>query len=179
MWYEPHQFPFMAEIAKSWRTIKSEVERLGPEHFEPWGQTHMYQPPGGWQICPLFVDLYTTIAPRCESMRKLCPKTTELVSSVRGMTAAGFSALLPGTTIIPHPGLERGALRSHLGIVVPQGDCACRVGDEVRRWADGAWLVFDDVTDHEAWNRTASIRIVMMLDFKKSVYGIPERDPGT
>lgn len=49
--------------------------------------------------------------------------------------------------------------------MVPEGDCALRVGPETRRWQAGQCIVFDDTTDHEAWNLTDSPRIVLLVDF--------------
>jgi ornithine lipid ester-linked acyl 2-hydroxylase len=40
-----------------------------------------------------------------------------------------------------------------------------RVGDEVRAWQGGECLVFDDTTEHEAWNRSNADRLVLLLDF--------------
>ena len=47
---------------------------------------------------------------------------------------------------------------------MPDGDCAIRVGDDTRRWREGACLVFDDYFEHEAWNRTTEDRIVLIVD---------------
>ncbi len=47
---------------------------------------------------------------------------------------------------------------------MPDGDCAIRVGEEVRRWQQGQCLVFDDYFEHEAWNRTGEDRIVLIVD---------------
>jgi ornithine lipid ester-linked acyl 2-hydroxylase len=40
------------------------------------------------------------------------------------------------------------------------------VADETRTWNEGQCLVFDDTSEHEAWNRGASTRVVLLLDFK-------------
>jgi beta-hydroxylase len=50
-------------------------------------------------------------------------------------------------------------------LVVPDGDCALRVGVETRRWSEGGVAVFDDTVEHEAWNRTAGTRTVLLFDF--------------
>ncbi|MEH1125600.1 aspartyl/asparaginyl beta-hydroxylase domain-containing protein [Micromonospora sp. CPCC 206061] len=44
--------------------------------------------------------------------------------------------------------------RAHLGLVVPDGDCAPRVGTQTRRWQEGDLFGLDDTVNHEAWNRT-------------------------
>ena len=45
--------------------------------------------------------------------------------------------------------------------------CAIRVGRETRTWSPGSCFVFDDTQEHEAWNRAASTRVVLLFDFKR------------
>jgi len=171
MWLETDRFAFMREIQRFWFDIKVELHALGESDFVPWGQTYMFGEKGGWYVFPFWADLYPEMQPFCEKNRARCPRTAELVGKIPGMTSAGFSCLLPGTHVLPHVGHDRGCLRSHLALVVPDG-CAMRVGDETRGWKEGEWLVFDDLTDHEAWNRGPSVRVVLMVDFQRSVYGV-------
>jgi aspartate beta-hydroxylase len=97
-----------------------------------------------------------------------CPITTrgiEAHSAVR--TLAGLiyvSRMRGGTHVQPHRGPTNLRVRCHLGIKVPDGDCAIRVGDETRRWEEGRCLVFDDYFEHEAWNHTDEDRIVLIVD---------------
>ena len=74
------------------------------------------------------------------------------------------SRMSPHTAIQAHRGPTNMRLRCHLGIQVPSGDCAIKVGEEVRYWAEGECLVFDDYYQHEAWNHTAETRTVVILD---------------
>jgi beta-hydroxylase len=39
-----------------------------------------------------------------------------------------------------------------------------RVGLETRSWREGECLVFDDTVEHQAWNRSAKTRF-LLLDF--------------
>ncbi len=55
-------------------------------------------------------------------------------------------------------------MRCHLGIHIPTGDCALRVGDETRSWQEGKCLVFDDSLEHESWNHTREHRIMLIVD---------------
>jgi len=52
----------------------------------------------------------------------------------------------------------------HLGMVVPQG-CYIRVGPEERTWEEGKMLVFDDSFEHEVWNHSEFVRIVLFMNF--------------
>ncbi len=42
--------------------------------------------------------------------------------------------------------------------------CAIRVGSEIRHWEEGRVMIFDDVFEHEAWNRTDGTRAVLLID---------------
>jgi aspartyl/asparaginyl beta-hydroxylase (cupin superfamily) len=54
--------------------------------------------------------------------------------------------------------------------------CALRVGGETRSWTQGQCFIFDDTVEHEAWNRSDSDRVVLMIDFTKpgTCYSLPE-----
>jgi aspartyl/asparaginyl beta-hydroxylase (cupin superfamily) len=56
-------------------------------------------------------------------------------------------------------------LNCPLGVEIPEGDCAIRVGPEVRRWKVGKCLVFDPSFEHEVWNRTDRNRTVLQVSF--------------
>ena len=103
---------------------------------------------------------------------QLCPETTKLIEQVPNLVTAGFSSLKVGTHITPHTGYPDGVLRCHLGLIGCDG-CALRVGEETRSWLAGKTLVFDDTTEHEAWNRGTQTRIVLLLDFK---YPVDKKD---
>jgi len=51
------------------------------------------------------------------------------------------------THIESHRGPTNIRVRCHLGVKVPDGDCAIRMGEEIRRWKEGKCLVFDDYFD--------------------------------
>jgi aspartate beta-hydroxylase len=97
-----------------------------------------------------------------------CPVTTHGIETHAAMrTVSGLiyvSRMRAGTHIRAHRGPTNLRLRCHLGIEVPDGDCAIRVGDETRRWREGECLVFDDHFEHEAWNHTTGDRIVLIVD---------------
>jgi aspartate beta-hydroxylase len=74
-----------------------------------------------------------------------------------------FSLLRPGAHIQPHHGFTNFRLICHLPLLVPDG-CGLRVGNEVRQWQEGKLLVFDDSIEHEAWNRSDQIRVILLFD---------------
>jgi beta-hydroxylase len=82
------------------------------------------------------------------------------------MKTAFFSILAPGKRLPPHRGPYKGVLRLHLGLLVPQPRerCGIRVANEVRHWDEGKALIFDDTFEHEAWNETGGVRVVLFVD---------------
>lgn len=74
-----------------------------------------------------------------------------------------FSRLRPGAHIPPHYGVANSRLTVHLPLVVPAG-CAIRVGDAVHEWREGELFAFDDSFEHEAWNRGAADRVVLIFE---------------
>ena len=48
-------------------------------------------------------------------------------------------------------------------LIVPPG-CRFRVGGETRTWQEGVALAFDDTIDHEAWNDSDQLRVVLIFD---------------
>ncbi|MDX6288037.1 MAG: ornithine lipid ester-linked acyl 2-hydroxylase [Frankiales bacterium] len=95
-----------------------------------------------------------------------CPRTASLVESVPGMRTAFFSILAPGKRLPPHRGPYKGLLRYHLGLRVPDppADVWIKVDGELRHWAEGQSLLFDDTYEHEVWNGTSGHRVVLFLD---------------
>jgi aspartate beta-hydroxylase len=77
--------------------------------------------------------------------------------------SAMFSLLKPRTHIPPHNGVTNSRLVVHLPLIVPDG-CAFRVGNETRKWVPGKAWVFDDTIEHEAWNDSDKLRVVLIFD---------------
>lgn len=106
---------------------------------------------------------------RNEENCRRCPRTAELLEQLPLIRLPGmapeicFSILTPGTHILPHRGDAN--LRSvvHLPLIVP-GGCVLKVGGEERTWEPGHVLAFDDTYEHEAWNRSDQIRVVLLMD---------------
>ncbi len=74
-----------------------------------------------------------------------------------------YSVFSPGTHLLPHCGVTNTRVVGHLPLVIPE-DCALRVGGEDHQWREGEVVVFDDTYEHEAWNRSAQTRVVMIFD---------------
>ena len=74
-----------------------------------------------------------------------------------------FSVFTPGTHLLPHRGVTNTRVVGHLALIVPR-DCALSVAGEAYRWQEGRCVVFDDTYEHEAWNRSDGIRVVLIFD---------------
>ena len=74
-----------------------------------------------------------------------------------------FSLLKPQTRIPPHTGVSNARLVTHLPLIVPPA-CGFRVGNSIREWVPGKAWVFDDTIEHEAWNESDKLRVVLIFD---------------
>jgi aspartate beta-hydroxylase len=98
-----------------------------------------------------------------------CPETMSLLSTVPAPVQAGrspvamFSLLKPKTRIPPHTGASNVRLVTHLPLIIPP-DCGIRVGNTTRAWRIGEGFAFDDTIEHEAWNESAELRVVLIFD---------------
>ena len=109
-----------------------------------------------------------------------CPRTIEALRLVDQVHLAGtcpnamFSVLQPKAHIPPHHGESNARLVAHLPLVVPD-NCLFRVGYDNRRWTEGEVLIFDDTIEHEAWNESDQIRVVLIFDVWNPLLTAEER----
>lgn len=98
-----------------------------------------------------------------------CPATMAAMQSVplvdvpRHAPEVFFSVLQPDTHIPPHYGLSNYKLAVHLPLIIPP-DCAIRVSTQMHHWQPGKVVVFDDSFEHEAWNRSGQLRVVLIFE---------------
>ena len=117
---------------------------------------------------------------RVEENAAKCPATIELLAGVPqpdqpGRTpAAMFSLLKPRTRIPAHAGVTNVRLVTHVPLIVPPG-CGFRVGNETREWVPGKAWVFDDTIEHEAWNDSDKLRVVLIFDIWHPALSAAER----
>ncbi len=160
MFYDPQLFKFYAELTHSWRKIYREYLDIRGEAID-WPETELYG--SGWKVFGLYD--FPTGQPIEANIRR-CPLTASIVSeNIDRHGAVGFSILKPNTRINAHQGYQGNFLRVHLGLQVPDGDCAIKVDNQVKGWKSGELLVFDDRVWHEAWNMTRHERVVLLVDF--------------
>jgi hypothetical protein len=104
-----------------------------------------------------------------EANARHCPKTMAVIEKLPQPNVPGaspnamFSLLAPRTRIPPHTGVANTRLVCHLPLIVPAG-CGFRCGATVREWKIGEAFVFDDTIEHEAWNESGELRVVLIVD---------------
>lgn len=164
-------FAWTADIERQSPAIREELDRLLirkeelPGFHEIITEVRSISTDRGWKTF-----LFTGYGAKSAEAARQCPQTARVVDAIPGLQAAMFSILEPGKQLPPHRGAYNGVLRLHLGLIVPSapgGEVGIRVGDEVCRWQEGRVLVFDDCFEHEAWNRTDQVRVVLLVDFVK------------
>ncbi len=107
-------------------------------------------------------------APR-EENRAACPHTARALDDIPLIRIREhgpevlFSVFTQGTHLLPHRGVTNARAVSHLPLIVPE-DCALKVGGEERAWREGKMVAFDDTYEHEAWNRSRQVRVVLIAD---------------
>lgn len=110
-----------------------------------------------------------------------CPATMQALRNVplavvpNRSPSVLFSLLRPGAHIPPHNGLVNTRLICHLPLVVPPG-CTFRVGNDERDWRRGKGWLFDDTIEHEAWNRSAETRVILLFDVWRPELTLEERE---
>jgi ornithine lipid ester-linked acyl 2-hydroxylase len=164
----PHdKFPWAGVLERDWRQIREELDGM-MTHYDALPnmqdisaeQEHLTQD-DRWKSF-FFVGFGNKVEANC----RLCPRTAALLENIPGVTTAFFSILGPGKHLEAHTGIYRGVVRYHLALKVPDDEsgCAIRVADEVVHWSEGVGFFFDDTYEHEAWNKTSEVRVVLLLD---------------
>ncbi|MBE1159283.1 aspartyl/asparaginyl beta-hydroxylase domain-containing protein [Dyella acidiphila] len=177
-YYPRERFPWHAELEAATASIRQELQavlaqRDSLEAFldaPPPGQMQqaMLQSSGPQ---PAAWDAYFFYrhGERYDAHAAACPRTAALLDGLPLTRIPGhapetlFSVLTPGTHILPHTGVTNLRLVTHLPLLVP-ADCALCVGGELHAWREGHCVTFDDTFEHEAWNRSAETRVVLILD---------------
>jgi beta-hydroxylase len=168
--YPNSAFAWTAEIEREWHLIRAELDSVLirrddlPNVQDITPDAASISRDAGWKIFPL-----VAYGIRSRANIELCPHTWRTVRRIPGLITAMFSILEPGKRIPPHRGPYNGVLRLHLGLIVPEPRerTAIRVGSGQHHWREGRALIFDDAYEHEAWNETGQVRVVLFVDFEK------------
>lgn len=120
---------------------------------------------GAWDAYFFFCD-----GERIEDHHAACPRVSSVLAQLpldhirdHGPEVC-FSILRPGAHILPHRGVTNARAVLHLGLEIPDG-CALNLpAVEQITWQPGRCFAFDDTYEHEAWNRSATTRTVLLGD---------------
>ena len=186
--YDRAHFPWLERLEAESTEIRRELLSIlgaGGEGFAPYINYSDQIPLDQWRELNRspkwtawhFFDRGEPIEAHC----KIAPATAEAVSRlpqpkvVRRSPSALFSALTPRTRIPPHTGVANFRLLVHLPLILPPG-CGFRVGGETREWKFGEAWVFDDTIEHEAWNNSDELRVIMICDVWSPLLSASERE---
>jgi len=186
-YYDEKQFPWLKELEAATDDIREEFLKIYEEDRDirpyinrpddvPVNQWLELNRSPKWSVYFLYED-----GKRIDEHCARCPKTAAVLEKLPlvdipnlGPTV-NFSLLAPHTRIPPHTGSTNARLITHLPLIVP-GKCYFRVGNETREWQVGKAWVFDDTIEHEAWNDSDQLRVILMLDIWNPYLTAAEHD---
>lgn len=187
-YFDRAHFPWMAMVEAATPAIQAELRDLlakGDDGFAPYVQYPSGYPESKWseldhseRWSAYFLWRH---GKRIDAHCERCPETAALLSKLPLADHAGraptafFSLLHPRTRIPPHTGVTNARTIIHLGLIVPE-KCGFRVGGEVREWQEGTAFGFDDTIEHEAWNDSDQLRVVLIFDVWNPHITPQERD---
>jgi aspartate beta-hydroxylase len=185
--FEREEFPWLAAFEAQAPAIREELlDVLRDERgVEPYVRGDASRPPrdlGDLADNPSWSAYYlirsgTVVAEHAAR----CPRTMAALAGAPLSKAPGrtpsvhFSLLRPRSRIPPHTGQLNTRLICHLPLIVP-GGCALRVGSETRSWVEGQTLIFDDSMEHEAWNSSDRLRVVLLFEVWRPELSAQERE---
>ena len=169
-------FPQLEQLDSATDTIRAEFEalmRAEAAELVPYIQYPGHVPLAQWKELNNSRE-WTAVhllrnGERVDANARHCPRTLEVIAEldqprIRGASPnAMFSLLAPRTRIPPHTGVANTRLVCHLPLIVPPA-CGFRVGATTREWNVGESFVFDDTIEHEAWNDSDELRVVLIVD---------------
>lgn len=185
--HESSGFPGLHSLEEQWLVIRGEFNSLiaaQQAEMVPYIQYDDKIPLRQWRDLNKSQD-WTAIhllrnGQRVEANAQHCPATLRALSAlgqphIRGASPnAMFSLLAPRTHIPPHSGVANTRLVAHLPLIVPPF-CGFRVGATTREWREGEAFVFDDTIEHEAWNDSDQLRVVLIFDLWPPALSAAER----
>lgn len=168
--YPTRAFPWVKDLEDGWADIREELDAV---------MTRREDIPSFQSILREVATISTDedwktfwllgMGMDCRRNAARCPRTMKRLAGVPDISNAFFSILSPGKHIPAHRGAYNGLLRLHLALEVPEPRqrCRIRIGNDFRTWREGEALIFDDTFNHEVWNDTDGVRVVLFVDFAR------------
>jgi aspartyl/asparaginyl beta-hydroxylase (cupin superfamily) len=183
--YDPAEFGWTAALEAQMPAIRAEAEavlanRAGVAPYveapkDRPAKAHSLMNDPRWSAFHLFRE-----GKPLEPNASRCPATMAALAGlplpyIKAHSPMGlFSILAPHTHIQPHHGMLNTRLICHLPLIVPPG-CRLRVGNHTRTVEAGKMLIFDDSIEHEAWNDSDDIRVVLIFEIWRPELTAAER----
>jgi ornithine lipid ester-linked acyl 2-hydroxylase len=169
--FDSRQFEWVALLENNWVAIRKELEavlnyrQLLPALQDIQQEQYALNKDNHWKTFFLY-----GFGQKATLNCHLCPVTASILEQIPQIKTAFFSILSPHKHIPAHKGVFKGLIRSHLGLIIPgqPGECTMRIGNELINWQEGKMVVFDDTYEHEVWNNTNEIRVVLLVDVIRS-----------
>lgn len=174
-WHDPFLQPWARRLADAFPDIRGEALRVIAEdrklpNFLQNDASVEYAVSGSGPDPAWEAFFFWRHGERFDANHARCPRTSALLEDIELCRIEGeapeilYSVLRPGSHINPHHGVSNVRLVMHLPLVVP-ADCALHlVGHGEHAWQEGRLVMFDDTYLHEAWNRSADTRVVLLMD---------------
>ena len=184
--FERSSFPWLDAVEAQWQAIRDEFLAVlrADQGFTPYITYDADQPLAQWaelNHSPRWSAFHLMKeGARVEANADRCPTTMAVWSQTPSPDQAGrtpvamYSVLKPSTRIPSHVGASNCRLVTHLPLIVPAG-CRFRVGNQTREWVPGKAWVFDDTIEHEAWNDSDELRVVLIFDTWHPMLSAEER----
>ena len=175
-YFDREHFPWLSELEAATETILAELKAILADP-DPGLTPYISLPPGvpankwsgldkslDWGAFHLWKE-----GERFDEACARAPRTAALMDTLpicridSRAPNVFFSILTAGSHIPPHTGVTNVRGVVHLPLIIPER-CEFRVGGETRPWVRGEAFAFDDTIEHEAWNRSALDRAVLIID---------------
>lgn len=160
-WHNSSNFPFAKVLEENYETFKRELNTLILSNTTMFGTENENRNSfsgGDWTA--LVIKSKTGYS----SFSSFLPQTTEILQSIdEEFILIKYSAMKPGTRILPHTGPSNRRLRAHF-CITHTGGAQMRVGEEWRTWEEGRVLVIDSSYEHEVIHDGPDLRVVLILD---------------
>lgn len=168
--FDAATFSWTRELEDNWEAIRDEMERLLPNKDEI--------PPLA-DISPDHVELdearkWRTFflwgyGYRVDENCAKAPRTAEMVERIPNVLSALFSIHEPGAHLPRHTGPTKGMITCHLALKIPPDREKCRieVEDKTYNWTPGRFFIFDDTYNHEVWNDTDELRVILLIHVRR------------
>lgn len=175
---DPFLQPWARQLQSAFPEIRAEALRVWSEdqkfqnflELSERGRMEDYLRAEGTAVAAWEAFFFYRHGRRFDSNHTRCPRTSAVLEALELCRIADhapeicFSVLQPGTHILPHYGVSNVRVVMHLPLLVPPA-CALRLVDAGEHcWREGELVMFDDTFQHEAWNRSAQTRIVLLMD---------------